>query len=169
MRFLLRQLIYRLKNVQKSNYTHGGNTGDVFARRSHPSLLSNKKKWAGRHYIFQKMKGCSSTTIIWLLFAFLVIFPLYTKYREKLNFFCNKYIKWKKDPSHYKPNWTFFFTYKWDHFLSYFISLNSGSLSFITILVSILKIFYKNTKKNLKICWYIVCLLALKKWTLNLS
>ena len=88
-------------------------------------------------YIFQKMKGCSSTTIIWLLFAFLLIFPLYTKYREKLNNFCNKYIKWnEKKTSHYKPNWTFFFTYKWDHFLSYFISLNRGSLSFITILVS---------------------------------
>ena len=45
----------------------------------------------------------------------------------------------------------FFSTYKWDHFLSYFISLNSGSLSFITISVSILKIFYKKKLENLLI------------------
>ena len=80
------------------------------------------------------MKGCSSTTIIWLLFAFLLIFPLYTKHREKLNFFVgNVSNEIKKVTINLIEH---FFTYKWDHFLSYFISLNSGSLSFITILVS---------------------------------
>ena len=64
MRFLLRQrVIYRLKNVQKSNYTHGGNTGDVFART--PPF--EQKKSGPPPIIFQKMKGC---TIIWLQFAF---------------------------------------------------------------------------------------------------
>ena len=66
MRFLLRQLIYRLKNVQKSNYTHGGNSGDdVFA-----PLLGTKKKWAA-HYISKNERAYNYLVTICICKLFL--------------------------------------------------------------------------------------------------